>query len=93
MEAKFIGLCERNKIKLTDTETALSHKIKQHAQDIVDGACEYAGAYAAAAALVVCACLLNLYQSLFHLLSSSSFLCTNYKFKFLVSSVSAKRLS
>ncbi|KAF7068292.1 hypothetical protein CFC21_074066 [Triticum aestivum] len=55
MEAKFIGLCERNKIKLTDTETALSHKIKQHAQDIVDGACEYAGAYAAAAALV-CIC-------------------------------------
>ncbi|KAI4990869.1 hypothetical protein ZWY2020_039240 [Hordeum vulgare] len=55
MEAKFISLCKRNKIKLNDTETALSHKIKQHAQDIVDGVCEYAGAYAAAAALV-CIC-------------------------------------
>jgi hypothetical protein len=70
MEAKFIGLCERDKIKLTDTETALSHKIKQRAQDIIDGACEYSGAYAAAAALVVFSCPLSLYQSLFHLPST-----------------------
>ncbi|XBI84993.1 hypothetical protein VPH35_093201 [Triticum aestivum] len=52
MEAKLLYLCDTNMTKPTDKETALSRGIKGRAHDIINGACEYLGAYAAAAALV-----------------------------------------